>query len=80
MRVQSWWQATLQPQRGCAGGYPKRLEQAEGFCHEVRARHIVFQPVADHRQTSHPQVLLAGSGEFNATRGGAEQEALKAWA
>ncbi|KAG8684883.1 hypothetical protein FRC09_015089, partial [Ceratobasidium sp. 395] len=28
--------------------------------------------------TSHPQVLLAGSGEFNMTRGGGDQEALKA--
>ncbi|QRV86756.1 non-repetitive/WGA-negative nucleoporin carboxy-terminal protein [Ceratobasidium sp. AG-Ba] len=28
--------------------------------------------------TGHPQVLLAGSGEFNMTRGGGDQEALKA--
>ncbi|CAE6524856.1 unnamed protein product [Rhizoctonia solani] len=71
------------------GGKPAAVERGIGMGvqYEFSARHDGFasylagllKPIWKLNITAlgHPQLLLAGSGEFNAARGGAEQEALK---
>ncbi|CAE6420224.1 unnamed protein product [Rhizoctonia solani] len=48
------------------GGKPAAVERGMDVHYEFSARH-----------DGHPQLLLVGSGEFTAARGGAEQEAFK---
>ncbi|KDN49286.1 hypothetical protein RSAG8_01988, partial [Rhizoctonia solani AG-8 WAC10335] len=55
------------------------LPSAARFCNEASARPIHYIQPHDLSppRSSHPQLLLVGSGEFTAARGGAEQEAFK---
>ncbi|CAE6434276.1 unnamed protein product [Rhizoctonia solani] len=70
------------------GGKPAAVERGMDVHYEFSARHDGFasylagllKPIwkLNITKPGHPQLLLAGSGEFSAARGGAEQEALKA--